>query len=165
MGPGIALTAQIRLGDSSFTPTTLTTNATTTVYGVQINGWIFAEETGEPGPPSACNTSLVSSCKGALDTGGKIGIGIGVVMGVIGLATLAAGLLMMRRGRNTRRPTPEAPGSELLTQANFQLQETSWAPTVAQGTHGDHGNAGGIRFGPPPSELPNPPGELEGTWF
>lgn len=160
VGPGASLTAQVRANDS-FTPSTLTTNTSLTVYGVQINGWIFAEETGEPGDSPACNTSSPSSCNGALDTGDKIGIGVGVGMGVIGLATLAAGLLMMRRARNTRRPAPETHSSELLTQANLQLRETSWGPAVAQGTRGEHDKPVGVRYGAPPSELPNPPGELE----
>lgn len=148
------------LTNSSFSRTTVTTNATTWAYAVQINGWVFAEETGQPGPTSASNMSSCSFNDGALDTGDKIGIGIGVGMGVIGLATLAAGLIMMRRSRRTRRHASEAPSSELLTHQGLQLQQTPWGPTESPETRDGHGTTAGIKYGRPPSELPNLPNEL-----
>lgn len=136
----------------------MTTNDTTKVYAVQINGWVFAEETGQPGT----NMSSCSSDDGKLDSGDKIGIGIGVGMGVIGLATLVAGLLMMRRARRARQHATEAPGPDVFTHQSWQLQETPWGPTVSPGIRDSHGTTGGIKYGPPSSELPNQPNELPG---
>lgn len=138
----------------------VTTNTTTYVYAVQINGWVFAEETGRPGHTSASNMSSCSFNDGSLDTGDKIGIGIGVGMGVIGLAILAAGLFMMRRARRTRRQAPEAPSSEPFTHQGSQQQETPWGPTEGPGTRDGHGTTAGIKYGRPPSELPNSSNEL-----
>lgn len=107
---------------------TTTLETATTLAGVQINGWVFASQTATatgsvPGSNSATcapASNSVSSCPATnegLTAGAKAGIGVGVALGVVGLATLAAGLFMMRR----RRPNN-------ITYTSAELSVVSEAP-------------------------------------
>lgn len=92
---------------------TLTFDSATTVAAIQVNGWVFASQTGTvtgsgsvvstqgSTPTSSCASNSASSPD--LSAGARAGIGVGIALGIIGIATLAAGLFMMRRSR--RKPS------------------------------------------------------------
>ncbi|KAB5572791.1 hypothetical protein GE09DRAFT_684292 [Coniochaeta sp. 2T2.1] len=79
----------------------------TTVAGIPINGWQFAQQTGTASTACATSTitvaaspnSNITSSDNGLSSGAKAGIGVGVSLGVIGLLTLLAGIWMMMRAR------------------------------------------------------------------
>lgn len=89
----------------------------TTVAGIQVNGWVFAQETSTASTACAAATvtvdglpaSTASSTDNGLSSGAKAGIGVGVALGVIGLLTLLAGLWMMRRARKRESDYGAAP--------------------------------------------------------
>lgn len=149
--------------------TTSTTNASTNVFAVHINGWVFAEETGSPGSECGWATSNTASAAGVtsrtLSNGNAIGIGVGVGMGVVGLATLAAGLFMMRRARRLHRPQhqqePQKHEQQEQQQEQQQQQRTTdrgspgsmWYSS-SELTRAQGGNAGvENRYVAPASEL------------
>jgi hypothetical protein len=91
---------------------TSTIPSQTPIYGIQVNGWVFAEETGTAtGSSNACTATttvdggaaLVGDADPGLTSGAKAGIGVGVAMGVIGLLSLLAGVWMMMRARRRER--------------------------------------------------------------
>ena len=106
---------------ASWSTTTTTADAETTVDGIQINGWRFADELTAATPSAeyytpagtgGSHTTTSSSPQGAgapesgaLSDAVKIGIGVGVSLGVIGLITLGVGLIMMYRSRKAARAT------------------------------------------------------------
>ncbi|KAK2610201.1 hypothetical protein N8I77_003651 [Diaporthe amygdali] len=89
-------------GFSGWKKTNLSFSETSSIAAVHVNGWTFAEETGEPGSPGPAESTCAPG-NGALGNGDIIGIGVGAAMGCIGVMTLAAGLIMMRRSRRARR--------------------------------------------------------------
>lgn len=99
-----------------------TVTSETSVVGVQINGWKFAEETTAPTPGTGSVTLAASSQTASADavvpqseafgTSAKIGIGVGVSLGVTGLVALGAGLLMMYRARKALRSMTSLPPVE-----------------------------------------------------
>ena len=96
---------------ASWTTTTTTADAEMTIHGVQINGWNLDERLTAATPsagsytPAGTGNSKISSSDGggSLSNPVKIGIGVGVSLGVIGLAALGVGLLMMYRSRRAAR--------------------------------------------------------------
>jgi len=82
---------------------------------VHINGWIFASGaatiTATAGATAAVGVegsqpTVVSDATGnvgGLSPAARIGVAVGATLGVIGLATLAAGVWMLRRARTGRR--------------------------------------------------------------
>ncbi|KAG8162867.1 hypothetical protein KVR01_007345 [Diaporthe batatas] len=161
--PGVVITFQTRNSNKEWSPTTTTFNSSARVLAVQINGWIFAEETGTPSSstastPSSSTASGTSSCSshnGALYNSNMIGIGVGVGMGVAGLMALAAGVFMMRRSRKVQRPTRAS--MEQHMQADPPMQETYALPSghIRTELHGGHGMAVENRYKAQPSELPD----------
>lgn len=150
VGSGTAITYHVTNNYKTWVATSLTTNITTTVFAVHINGWVFAEETGSPECTAISSNTASAGGDGALSTGDKIGIGIGVGMGVIGLATLAAGLFMMRRARRSRHLQHQ--------QQQQQQQQTTpkdgpgwYSASTHPGAHRD--TAVMDRYVAPPSEL------------
>ncbi|RYP19333.1 hypothetical protein DL765_003415 [Monosporascus sp. GIB2] len=93
-------------------------NTATAVVGVQINGWKFADETAASTPstescslPESFETTPANLCSQseAFGNSAKIGIGVGVSLGLTGLIALGAGLLMMYRARKAARSMPPPP--------------------------------------------------------
>lgn len=123
-----------------------TVTSETSVVGVQINGWKFAEETTAPTPGTGSVTLAASSQTASADavvpqseafgTSAKIGIGVGVSLGVTGLVALGAGLLMMYRARKALRSMTSLPPVEknlsdggIRSVSTSQLSQ-SYAPKV-----------------------------------
>jgi hypothetical protein len=97
---GQVITYAVKDQSGDWVVTTQSILSTTTVAGIQVNGWLFAQETGTAtttlvGLPAGSN----SSSNSGLSSGAKAGIGVGVSLGFIGLVTLLAGIWMMRRAR------------------------------------------------------------------
>ncbi|KAG6366697.1 hypothetical protein INS49_000876 [Diaporthe citri] len=152
VGSGTAITYHTRNNYKQWVATTLTTNTTKTVYGVHINGWVFAEETGSPESTAMASSTSLATDDGALSTGDKIGIGIGVGMGVAGLAALAVGLFMMRRAKRFHHPRHQQE-RQLQQQQTTQKDGPGWRSASAPpGAHRDSA-AVGDRYVAPPSEL------------
>ncbi|RYP83015.1 hypothetical protein DL769_001484 [Monosporascus sp. CRB-8-3] len=117
-------------------------NTATTVVGIQINGWKFADETAAS-TPSTESCSLLESSETApanlcseseaFGNSAKIGIGVGVSLGLTGLVALGAGLLMMYRARKAARSMPPRSSvtkdfsgdSGPLSSSHFSLSRTS----------------------------------------
>lgn len=110
--------------DGSWATQTSTATAATSVVGVQINGWKFAEETAAAATPSSgsgsgsgtwvansqtASAEASSQVSETLGTSAKIGIGVGVSLGATGLVALGAGLLMMYRARKAARSMSHTP--------------------------------------------------------
>ncbi|KAL7623253.1 hypothetical protein AAE478_006934 [Parahypoxylon ruwenzoriense] len=94
----------------------------TSAAAIPVNGWIFAAQTGSTTNSANCdaavsealatyveteNSSCAAANAGILTPGAAAGIGVGVSLGVTGLAALGAGLFMMYRRRKTDRIKPE----------------------------------------------------------
>ncbi|KAI5861257.1 hypothetical protein GGS23DRAFT_577781 [Durotheca rogersii] len=88
----------------------------TTAAAIPVNGWIFASPTGTAASDSsgscdaAINNALASSNSSCdpgdtayLSPGAAAGIGVGVALGITGLAALCAGLFLMYKSRRTDR--------------------------------------------------------------
>lgn len=154
---GVTLTYQTINERKEWAPTTLTANTTTSVLAIHINGWIFAEESGTSDPSQPNSTSSCPAGSTTLSTGDSVGIGVGVGLGVVGLATLAMGILMMRRSRTIRQRAQTVP--RLSTQADPRSAQTSCGPHSELEGHGGYGSyrtgVGEIRYKVPPSELPS----------
>ncbi|RYO97460.1 hypothetical protein DL763_002728 [Monosporascus cannonballus] len=116
-------------------------NTATTVVGVQINGWKFADETAASTPstgscslPGSFETTPANPCSQseAFGNSAKIGIGVGVSLGLTGLVALGAGLLMMYRARKAARSMPPPPsitkdfsdGSGPISRSQLSLSRT-----------------------------------------
>ncbi|RYP70609.1 hypothetical protein DL771_005322 [Monosporascus sp. 5C6A] len=114
----------------------------TSVVGVQINGWKFADETAASTPNTeSCSlvqsveTTPANSCSQseAFGSSAKIGIGVGVSLGLTGLVALGAGLFMMYRARKAARSISPAPattknfsdGRGPISCSQFSLSRTS----------------------------------------
>ncbi|KAJ0110164.1 hypothetical protein J7T55_000596 [Diaporthe amygdali] len=149
---GVVLTVQTSNDQKEWSPTTVTTNTTTSVIAVHINGWIFAEETGSSEPSPEASTSSCPSDDGSLSTGDAVGIGVGVGLGVIGLATFAAGLFMMRRSKKIQKKAQVAP--EVSMHNDPRLQGTSGTPYTYPGSHGGYSAEVEGNYKAPASELP-----------
>lgn len=130
----------------------MTTNTTTSVIAVHINGWIFAKVTGSSEASIGASISSCPSGDGSLSTGDAVGIGVGVGLGVIGLATFAAGLFMMRRSKKIQKKAPAAP--EVSTNYDPRLQGTSGTPFTYPGSHGGYSAEVEGNYKAPASELP-----------
>jgi hypothetical protein len=83
---------------------TTTLAAATTVGAVHVNGWIFAS----PTDASYCSGSAAAAAaavggSGSLSPGATAGIAVGAVLGSVGLATLGAGVFLIRRARQERQ--------------------------------------------------------------
>lgn len=150
--PGVTFTVQTSNERKEWSPTTLTTNTTTSVLAVHINGWIFAAETGSSDSAPANSTSSCSTNSGSLSTGDTVGIGVGVGLGVVGLATLATGIFMMRRSKTIQRREQVAP--RLSHHADSRLRGR-YGPHSELESHGGYGFAAENRYKAPPSELPS----------
>jgi hypothetical protein len=114
-------------GDWSTATTTITV-ADASVYGVHLNGYIFgttsssptamttsANSTSSTGTTSSTSTSATSSPTGGassgLSSGAKAGIGVGVTIGAIGVLSLIAAWLLIRRHRRKAEYTMELAGN------------------------------------------------------
>lgn len=149
---GIALTYHTSNERKEWSPTTLTTNTTSWVLAVPINGWIFAAETGASDSAPAFSSTSCPAGGGSLSTGDTVGIGVGVGLGVIGLATLAAGIFMMRRSKAIQRRAQEAPRPSMYVDPRLRR---SLGPHCELESHGGYGMAAENRYKAPPSELPS----------
>lgn len=108
---GKVITYGVRDANSQWQITTKTLKTNTPIYGIQVNGWAFAQETASATDASnGCTATTTTTVIGGvanptstvdpgLSTGAKAGIAVGVAMGAIGLFSLLAGLWMMRRVR------------------------------------------------------------------
>lgn len=150
--PGFTFTVQTSNERKEWSPTTLTTNTTTSVLAAHINGWIFAAETGSSDSAPENGTPSCPTDSGSLSTGDTVGIGVGVGLGVVGLATLAAGIFMMRRSRTIQRRAQAAP--RFFTHADPQPRR-NYGPHSELESHGGYGMAMENRYKAPPSELPS----------
>ncbi|RYP81439.1 hypothetical protein DL770_005915 [Monosporascus sp. CRB-9-2] len=138
---GQDLTYMTRGENGGWTATTSRINTATSVVGVQINGWKFAAETAASTPstescslPQSFETAPANSCSQseAFGNSAKIGIGIGVSLGLTGLVALGAGLLMMYRARKAARSMSIPPsitkdfsnGSGPISSSQFSLSRT-----------------------------------------
>ncbi|KAI7789059.1 hypothetical protein LA080_005163 [Diaporthe eres] len=128
------------------------TCTTTTVSAVHINGWVFTEETGSPECTTMVSNTSSATGDGALSNGNKIGIGIGGGMGIVGLATLAAGLFMMRRARRVHHPRQQQEQQQQQQQATQKDGPGWYSASAHPGAHRDSA-AVGDRYVAPPTEL------------
>jgi len=96
--------------ESVFELATTTIGAAGSVFAIPVNGWIFAEATsGVPDVSSSSSTAPTSQIQsptmsavaqsGGLSTGAKAGIGIGVSIGVLGIAALFGAFYLIRRSK------------------------------------------------------------------
>ena len=74
--------------------------------------------------PGALHTSAVSTpspslSSGGLSTGAKVGIGVGVPLGIIAFAGLAAIIFLRRRTRGAEQTLPERSEGVALTETNY----------------------------------------------
>ena len=99
---GDTLTVYTSDSTKSWAPFTRRMNTSTIVIGAHINGWIFAEQTSTPAVPTV-TASVTPSCSSSSISGSTstIVFGIGVALAVVGLVVLAAGMLIMRKLRQT----------------------------------------------------------------
>lgn len=108
------MTYAVRDKSNNWGITTLSISTNTPIYGIGVNGWVFAKETAAgTGASSACTATATTTVGRAADstdaadpgltTGARAGIGVGVAMGVIGLLSLLAGIWMMMRARKRER--------------------------------------------------------------
>ncbi|RYO84551.1 hypothetical protein DL764_009315 [Monosporascus ibericus] len=138
---GQDLTYMGRGEDGAWTARTTRINTATSVAGVQINGWKFADETAASTPSAeSCSllqsfeTTPTNSCSQseAFGNSAKIGIGVGISLGLTGLVALGAGLLMMYRARKAARSMSPPPsitkdfndGSGQISSSQFSLSHT-----------------------------------------
>jgi hypothetical protein len=136
--------------------TTKSISSRTTVAGIPVNGWVFAQETGTAS--TACATATPADSNSAsnagLSSGAKAGIGVGVSLGVIGLLTLLAGIWMMRRARRRENDF----GSAAMTQEHDP--SIYYSGTTPQSAYGQ----GSYATKPTPMELSEDrPTELPAT--
>lgn len=88
------------------------------VYGFQVNGYVFQATTTAPTTsstntgPTTTQASTGTPHSSSLSQGTKIGIGVGVSLGVIGLLSLLAALFLVRRYRRKRQPDVLVPPME-----------------------------------------------------
>jgi hypothetical protein len=130
---GQVFTYAIQDASKNWIITTKTVASKTTVAGIPINGWAFAQETGTAASTAcaaAATTTVTSSASAepnaGLSSGAKAGIGIGVALGVVGLLTLLAGLWMMRRFR--RRESDYGSAAMVQEQApGYTASPEGWA--------------------------------------
>ncbi|RYP52782.1 hypothetical protein DL768_002133 [Monosporascus sp. mg162] len=115
---GQDLTYMVRDENGAWTARTSRMNTVTSVIGIQINGWKFADETAASTPSAeSCSstqsfeTTPANSCpqSEAFSNSAKIGIGVGLSLGLTGLVALGAGLLMMYRARKAARSMSPPP--------------------------------------------------------
>ena len=149
--PDNTFTYQTSNERKEWSPTTLTTNTTTSVYAIHINGWVFAGETGSSDSSQPNSTPSCPKRNRSLTTGDTVGIGVGVGLGVIGLVTLAIGIFMMRRSKTIQRRAQSTP--RLSTHA-YPFQR-SCGPHSELESHGGYGIEVENRYKAPPSELPS----------
>ena len=181
---------------ASWSTTTTTADAETTVDGIQINGWRFADELTAatpnteyytPAGTGGSHTTTSSSPQGAgvpesgaLSDAVKIGIGVGVSLGVIGLITLGVGLIMMYRSRKAARATRtnilekdlgDSSGSLSSAQAShfsvpeLQVQSTQHPTNTSQYPPPDQSRGGHSteQAAYPPYGMTVPHGEVDAT--
>ncbi|RYP31408.1 hypothetical protein DL767_005808 [Monosporascus sp. MG133] len=192
---GQDLTYMSRGENGGWTATTSRINTATSVEGVQINGWKFADKTAaSTSSTESCSllqgfvTTPANSCpqSEAFGNSAKIGIGVGVSLGLTGLVALGAGLLMMYRARKAARSmSPPLPitkdfsdGGGPITGSQLSLSRTPEAqkgnnPTEMPDsvTQASPQNWDGYPAGQYPTEQPLshsyavtvPHGEMEGT--
>ncbi len=132
------------------------------VYGLQINGFVFAPTTttttssaatSTPTSTSATTTSPAGGNNGkssGLSTGGKIGVGVGVSLGALGLISLLLAWFLIRRHRKKWQPdepamehvgyTPELPTTGRFSRKPVGSARTSTRTSVPH------------TMSPPPSE-------------
>ncbi|KAI8960974.1 hypothetical protein F5Y11DRAFT_348964 [Daldinia sp. FL1419] len=110
----------------------------TAVVAIPVNGWVFAFPTGwATNGSNNCdssvldalanhiakgNTNYVAPGGGGISEAAAAGIGVGVSLGVTGLAALGAGLFMMYRNRKASRKEP--PTTDIVQFANSCGKET-----------------------------------------
>ncbi|KAH8755808.1 hypothetical protein F5883DRAFT_570774 [Diaporthe sp. PMI_573] len=101
---GDILTVYTSNSEKKWAPFTRTMNVSSIVIGAHINGWIFADQTPTPAAPTV-TVSMQSARSSATfsSTTSAVVFGIGVALAVVGVAMMAAGLVIMRRLRKTLR--------------------------------------------------------------
>lgn len=101
---GDILTVYTSNSEKKWAPFTRTMNVSSIVFGAHINGWIFADQTPTPAAPTV-TVSMQSARSSATfsSTTSAVVFGIGVALAVVGVAMMAAGLVIMRRLRKTLR--------------------------------------------------------------
>lgn len=126
------------------------------VYGVQINGFIFStpttsttasttnasETSTTPTISSAINQQSSTSSSAGLTTGAKIGIGVGVSLSVLGLCALVLAFFLVRRSKSKvwqmdgspveSTTLPEQNGKEPILRKPVASQRISTRASVAQ---------------------------------
>ncbi|ERF72717.1 hypothetical protein EPUS_04770 [Endocarpon pusillum Z07020] len=103
LNPGQVITYAVRNQFQSWFLTTLSLESSTTIAGIQLNGWNVATVSSSaiPSTTTASPTTDTSSGNTSSDISEntKIGIGLGVSLGTLGLAALFAGIYWLFRRR------------------------------------------------------------------
>lgn len=169
-----------RVECDKWTQATMQINTSPTIWGAHINGWVFAAEQTAATPQSSETTSQLpgtisppsetisqssqvmsqssgtisppcSSCNSSnSDNTKSIGIHVGGSLAAVGLATLIAGLIMMRRSRKILRAARH--GEEVPKDADSLQQDSrsSHERPVSPAGDGPHARQ---PYGKPAGEL------------
>jgi len=129
--------------DGAWRTSTTTLASATTLAAIQVNGWVFAEPTG------GYSSAAPAAASGDLSPGARASLAVGITLGVVGLATLAAGIWMLRRARRLTAGRPAYAGVGQHDDAHA----AALAPPAAAG--GFFGFVSGRR--PAGAPLPPPP--------
>lgn len=110
------------------------------VYGIQLNGYIFAPTLGltsNTSPGGASSTTLTSTqSRGGINKASAAAVGVGVTLTIVGLCALIAGLFLIRRHRermaatdglttNSHGPSPPYSSLEVRTWSDRSAMNSS----------------------------------------